>query len=160
MNQEQKIYALMACAEDHQKLIDESIREFKNINQQELAKLAQAQRQLHENHNKFMNELLNIAKRTGEYNFKQLGWMWFVQTFVISLFIFVFFGGCFYWYVESKIDDIDRMNYTIEQLSQKGGEAEIRSCRRPNGKVYPCVRVMTKWGGYGEAGDLYIIDPK
>lgn len=141
MNQEQKIYALMACAEDHQKIIDESIQEFKTANQQELAQLAAKQKQLHDEHRIVMKDLRHLAEKASENNFKRLGWMWFR-------------------FVNHKSDEIIKMNYTIEKLSKKGGEAEILSCRRDNGKVYPCVRVMTKWGGYGNNRDLYIIDPK
>jgi hypothetical protein len=160
MNQEQKIYALMACAEDHQKIIDESIQEFKTANQQELVQLAAKQKQLHDEHRIVMKDLRRLAEKASENNFQRLGWMWFIQTLLASLLVVSLSVGGVIWFVNHKSDEIIKMNYTVEKLSKKGGEAEIHSCRRDNGKVYPCVRVMTKWGGYGNNRDLYIIDPK
>ena len=158
MNQENKIYALMACAEEHQKLIDDSIREFKKANQAELCRLSAEQNKLHSEHRKVMNDLYELAKNTSNTNFKKLGLMWFYQTFLVSLCVVIIFAGGVLFFIDHQSDTIVEMNRTIQKLSQKGGEAEILSCPR-DGKSYPCVRVMKSWGSY-DGGDVFIIDPK
>ncbi len=160
MNQEEKIYALMACAEDHQKLIDESIQEFKNANKYELGRLALEQQKRHSEHRMLMNDMLKVAKDTGSYNFRRLGLMWFFQTLLASVLVVVLSVGGVLWFMDHQADEIVQMNQRIKELSQKGGDADVQRCRRDNGKVHPCVRVMTKWGGFGEDSDMYIIAPK
>ena len=160
MNQEDKIYALMACAEEHQKLIDESIEEFKNANKYELSRLAEEQNKLHVEHRNVMKDLHDLAEKTGRHNFKRLGYMWFLQTLLASLLVVGLSLGGILWFIDYRSDDITEMNQTIKKLTKEGGEAEILLCNRSDGKSYPCVRVMKSWGGFGDDGDIFIIDPK
>lgn len=160
MNQEEKIYALMACAEDHQKLIDESIQEFKDGNKNELRQLALERQKFHVEHQIQMNEMLKLAEKTGNYNFRRLGVMWFIQTLLFSaLAVLVTVGGILL-FMDHQTDEIAQMSQTIEELSRKGGEADILTCALKNGEEHPCVRVMTELGRFGDDGDLYIIAPK
>ena len=106
-----------------------------------------------------MKDLHDLAEKTGRHNFKRLGTMWFLQTSLASLLVMSLSIVSILWFINYRAEEVVSMNKTIKDLSQKGGEAEILSCPR-NDKYYPCVRVMKSWGGFGDDGDIFIIDPK
>ena len=53
--------------------------------------------------------------------------------------------------------DLNEYQANYDELKAKN--ADIKICPR-NGKDYPCVRVMTSYGAYGEHSDIFILDPK
>ncbi|MCL1127968.1 hypothetical protein [Shewanella surugensis] len=153
MNTERKIYSLMTVAEDQQTLSEEFIK----LQQQEMIQLKQERKSLVSAHRDVLQDIQNQLG-------SRLHWSWIGITFLVCFFIsalFVIFG---YGYSQLLIKDINKYQRQSDIAEAnyealKAKNADLMTCKH-NGKSYPCVRVMTSYGSYGDNRDIYILDPK
>ncbi len=163
MTPDERIFSLMAIAEEQQKQIDSALSLQKSALDIETRILAQAREDLFESYRSTLNELKRETAAITQQNRRALDWKMLFQTVLVVLLVCTIPIGAFYLYVEHNANQLEQMQQTMKQLKWEGGEAEIRNCKRKEGngyKDYPCVRVMRSWGAYGTTGDLYILDPK
>ncbi|WP_299011843.1 hypothetical protein [uncultured Shewanella sp.] len=153
MNAEEKIYSLMTIAEDQQTLTSQFIA----LQKQEVQQLEKEREALVSAHR---DVLQNIQKQLAS----KVHWSWIGITFLVCFFIsavFVIFG---YGYSQLLIKDINQYQRQSKIAEAnynalKDKNADLMTCNH-NGKSYPCVRVMTSYGSYGEHKDIFILDPK
>ena len=157
MNQEQQIYALMAIAEEQQRLItshleqqERSTNRLIQLEQQFMDKMQERQAQVQK---QFEKQLVEINSQLSE----RIG-----TTKILITTVFCFsmaFLACFgaYVYLDATKADISESRAIQRELAAK--KADISRCKK-DGKSYPCIRVMTSWGAYGDHKDYFIIDPK
>jgi hypothetical protein len=146
MNTEEKIFSLMAAAEEQQKLTTRLIElqrkeaaEHLGALNRECVKISHA----YEKHAEYCSSQL---KREADY--------WFIAKTAIGCFLMILImlvGAGFY--ARSLSSEIVESRAALKEL--EGYSADLSTC---SGK--PCIRVMKSLGGYGENGDIYIIDPK
>lgn len=154
MNTDEKLFALMGLADEqakvNQALLHEFARVLKQSNDVDRSEIKKERERIIHTYDRISSSVEVLqAKR----------WTWIVNTF-LACFLIVSISFVFtYFHMSMLQNDIASMRETISLLKSEGGEAEVFSCPR-NGVKYPCVRVMTSWGGYGNNRDLLIIDPK
>ena len=150
MNVDDRIYNLMAVAQDQQNLTVEFINEQKR----EILALKNERAEILALHQKNMAEIEKIARKR-----ISLSWMFATTLGCAACAALVGFSASFY--LKGTLEDIETAKAGYESL--RGYDADITTCTR-KGIDYPCVRVMTKWGGYKNKGsniaDLYILDRK
>jgi len=150
VNVDEKIYSLMAVAQDQQKLTLEFINEQKR----EIEALKNERAEISSQHQKNMAEIKKIARN-------RISLMWVFTTSIGCAVCAALIGYSATFYLKSTLMDIAEAKSAYEDL--RGFDADIKFCTR-EGVEYPCVRVMTKWGAYQDEGsnvsDLYILDRK
>ncbi|MCE7575809.1 hypothetical protein [Aliivibrio fischeri] len=154
MNTDEKLFALMGLADEqakvNQALLHEFARVLKQNNDVDREEIKKEREHIIHTYNSMVSSIKELQTRR---------WTWIVSTFLACFFIVLVFLGGTHFYMGMLKNDITSMRETISHLKSDAGEAEVLSCTR-KGVNYPCVRVMTSWGAYGESGDLFIIDPK
>lgn len=150
MNVDERIYSLMAVAQDQQKLTLEFINEQKR----EILALKNERAAISAQHQKNMAEIEKIARKR-----ISMSWMFATTLGCGACALLIAFSANFY--LKGTLRDIKKAEVGYEAL--RGYDADITFCIR-KGIKYPCVRVMTKWGGFQDEGsnisDLYILDRK
>lgn len=146
MNNEQKIFSLMAAAEKQQELTTEFI----NLHRSEIQTLQEERNKIIQEHHQVLNK---IEARLS----KKLNFTWIISSVIACLLSGLIIMGGAYLYVSYITDGLDESEASYSKL--KGYNADFHMCPYKN-KDYPCIRVMKSWGGFGEFGDIYIIDPK
>lgn len=159
MSPDERIFSLMAVAEEHQKQIDSALALQKSALDIETRILAQAREELFESYRSTVNELKRETAAITKQNRRALDWKMLFQTVLVVLLVCTIPFGAFYLYVEHNASRLERMQQTMKQLKWGGGEADMGVCAH-DGKDYPCVRVMKSWGPFGKAEDYFILDPK
>jgi hypothetical protein len=133
MNQEQQIYALMAIAEEQQRLITS------HLEQQERStnRLIQLEQQY-----------MDKSQRIGT-----------TRILITTVFCFAMaFLACFGAYIYLDAMKIEIYESRVIQRELAAKKADVSTCEK-DGKSHPCIRVMTSWGAYGDHKDYFIIDP-
>ena len=150
MNVDEKIYSLMMVAEEQQKLtlgfIDEQKSEILALKKEREAIL-----ELHQ------NNMAAIEKMSR----KRISLTWMFVTAAGSACLALLIALSASYYLKDTLSDIAKAKAGYERL--RGFDADMVTCLR-DGTEYPCVRVMTSWGGYSDGksnvSDLYILDVK
>ena len=146
MNTEQKIFSLMAVAQDQQKLT----AEFIELQQKELDALRKERKETASAH---ARALKNIESDLS-HRF-HMGWI--MTSTVICLIVAAIICGSSLLYVQYITRGLASSEAAYDKM--KGYNAELSTCEYKK-KSYPCIRVMASWGGYGDDEDYFIIDPK
>ncbi|MBY4650576.1 hypothetical protein K6L10_00095 [Vibrio parahaemolyticus] len=159
MSPDERIFSLMAIAEEQQKQIDRALELQKSALDIETRILAQAREDLFESYRSTINELKRETAEVTKQNRRALDWKMLFQTFVAVVLVCSIPIVAFYLYVDHSVDRVKSMQRTVSELKWDGGEADLKICEH-DGKDYPCVRIMKSWGNFGEYGDYRILDPK
>ncbi|EJE4150266.1 hypothetical protein N5212_004764 [Vibrio parahaemolyticus] len=159
MTPDERIFSLMAIAEEQQKQIDSALVLQKSVLDIETNLLAKAREDLFESYRSTLNELKRETAAITQQNRRELDWKMLFQTVVVILLVCTIPIGGFFLYVEHSASRLEQMQQTMKKLKWDGGEADMGVCPH-DGKNYPCVRVMKSWGQFGKAADYFILDPK
>ncbi len=159
MSPDERIFSLMAIAEEQQKQIDRALELQKSALDIETRILAQAREELFESYRSTVNELKRETAAITKQNRRALDWKMLFQTVLVVLLVCTIPMGAFYLYVDHNATRLEQMQQTMNDLKWDGGEADLKVCEH-DGKDYPCVRIMKSWGQFGEYGDYRILDPK
>jgi len=160
-----KLYALMAVAEQQQNLVNQAVKELQ-ITEERIQKVIAGQ--THHTVSKSLNtglqegtaELIKTAKALGRLNNSielasdQFSW----KLIAIVLGIFAILMLAMTWLFSVYIKPLGNIPQ-IESLRQQGIQFDIGSCK-VNGESKTCVRVMKEQCGYGNDKDFCVIDPK
>lgn len=146
MSTDEKIYGLMAIAEEQQLLTAELI----DLQKEEIDDLKHERKLIRDAHK---NALEDVQRRFAKNVHKG----WIGATFLCCLFSSAVVLSGTYFYMQQLTKDLNEYQANYDELKAKN--ADIRTCTR-NGKDYPCVRVMKSYGSYGKSGDIFILDPK
>lgn len=159
MTPEERIFSLMAIAEEQQKLIENGLELQQEAVRYEVERLRAAREELFNSYQSSLNEFTSSARVITQQGYSLFEWKSIIFGGLILLFIGALVLGGIVLYVNHAEDEVRGMQQAVEYLKWEGGEADVRTCTH-DGSKYPCVRVMTSWGGYGTYEDYFILDPK
>ena len=146
MNTEQKIFSLMAVAQDQQKLT----AEFIELQKQELEDLRKEREETALAH-------ARTLKKIESKWYSRSYFCWFVMSTVVCFLVGLIIALGSLVYVRHITDGLAESQAAYDKM--KGYNAELSTCEYKK-KSYPCIRVMASWKGYGDERDFFIIDPK
>ena len=136
----------MAIADEQQRLATQFIE----LQKKELDELKKERALITQTHEATLQRLEQELKQ-------RIGWSWVFSTLIASLLVagIVLIGAHIYGkHLKEKTFEAQDSYSLLE-----GYNADFKRCPH-DGKTYPCLRVMSSWGAYGEDRDYYIIDPK
>lgn len=146
MNTEEKIFALMAAAEEQQKLTTRLIELQRKEAKEHIEALKKERAEMNE---RYKQEMHYCASKVG----KEADYWFMAKTAIacISIGLIVLIGMWFYGeHLTKKVIEADAAYSQLEKYN-----ADISTC---SGE--PCVRVMVSKGAYGNSRDYFILDPK
>lgn len=146
MTTDEKLYALMAVAEDQQKMATQLIQLQRQEFKEQMAALKNEREQINASYEKKMRFCVSKLERDANY--------WFVikTTLICMSVVLIMVAGMWFYskHLGNEILELEAQKSQMEKYNAVFGTCENQ----------PCIRVKPSEGAFGDSENFYVIDPK